>query len=154
MGFWVAKTRNGGFERVGLAFERHLSLLHRLEQRRLRLRRRPIDLVGEQDVGEHRARNEAERHGALVEDRAARDVGGHQIGCELHACEGHRANLRERTGDQRLPDAGQILDQHMPIREHREEDQLERVAFADDRPLQFVEDAKANRRDMVRSSIV
>ena len=36
----------------------------------------------------------------------------------------------------------------MPIREQREEDQLERVAFADDSPLQFVEDAHANRLDI------
>ncbi len=35
-----------------------LVLLHRLEQRRLRLGRRAVDLVGQNHVGEHRARDE------------------------------------------------------------------------------------------------
>ena len=47
-------------ELVALARDRDLLLLHRLEQRRLRLRRGAVDLVGEQQVGEHRARLEAE----------------------------------------------------------------------------------------------
>ena len=40
--------------RVGGAADRHLVLLHHLEQRRLDLRRRAVDLVGEQEVCEHR----------------------------------------------------------------------------------------------------
>ena len=43
-------------QRVGVPVDRDLALLHRLEQRRLRLRRRAVDLVGEHDVREHRAR--------------------------------------------------------------------------------------------------
>ncbi len=56
IGFWVARTRNGRVEPVGLAVDRHLPLLHRLEERGLRLRRRAVDLVGEQEVREDRAR--------------------------------------------------------------------------------------------------
>ena len=37
-------------ELVGLALHRHPVLLHRLEQRRLRLRRRPVDFVREEQV--------------------------------------------------------------------------------------------------------
>ena len=47
-------------ERVGDAVDRHLALLHRLEQRGLGLRRRAVDLVGEDDVGEHAAGPELE----------------------------------------------------------------------------------------------
>ena len=36
------------------AVDRDLPLFHRLEQRRLRARRHPVDLVNEQQVGEHR----------------------------------------------------------------------------------------------------
>ena len=47
-------------ERVGqpvpLAADGHLPLLHRLEQGGLRLGRRAVDLVGQHDVGEDRAR--------------------------------------------------------------------------------------------------
>ena len=41
---------------AGRALDRDLALLHRLEQRGLGPRRGPVDLVDEQDVGEHRAR--------------------------------------------------------------------------------------------------
>ncbi len=43
-------------QRVRVALDGHLPLLHRLEQRGLRLRRRAVDLVGQQHVGEHRTR--------------------------------------------------------------------------------------------------
>ena len=59
-GFCVAITRNGRGSAVGVRVDRDLPLFHRLEQRRLRLRRRPVDLVGEHDVGEHAAGPELE----------------------------------------------------------------------------------------------
>jgi hypothetical protein len=53
-------------------------LLHRFEQRRLRLRRRAVDLVGEDDVGEDRpGANTIWRRpvgGVLVDDVGAGDV--------------------------------------------------------------------------------
>src|SRR4051812_12306070 len=44
-----------GPEIVALAVQRDLSLLHGLEERGLRLRRRAVDLVGEQDVGDRKS---------------------------------------------------------------------------------------------------
>ena len=46
---------------VAGAVDGDVALLHHLEQRGLRLRRRPVDLVGEHDVGEHGAAAEVER---------------------------------------------------------------------------------------------
>ncbi len=57
------------------------ALLHGFEQRRLRLRRGAVDLVGQHQVGEDRAGLEAQRLGAVVvgfDDHASDDVGGHQ----------------------------------------------------------------------------
>ena len=62
-------------QRPGHAVDRHLALGHRLEQRGLRLRHRPVDLVDEDDVGEDRARPELEVARPLVVDGEARDVG-------------------------------------------------------------------------------
>ena len=45
---------------VAIAAGRHLPLLHRLEQRRLRLRRRAVDLVGQNHVREDRTGQELE----------------------------------------------------------------------------------------------
>ena len=81
--------RRGDQERVGQrpgdAVGGDLALLHRLEQRGLRLRRRAVDLVGEQDVREDRALAELELAGARVVDERPGDVAGHQVGRELDA---------------------------------------------------------------------
>jgi len=46
----------GSRQQPRLALGRHLALLHRLEQRSLRFRWGAVDLVGEEEVGEDRAR--------------------------------------------------------------------------------------------------
>ena len=51
-GFWVATTMNGSGSGCVRALDRDLALLHRLEQGGLGLRRRAVDLVGEQQVRE------------------------------------------------------------------------------------------------------
>ena len=58
---------------VGLALDRHLPLLHRLEERGLRPRRRAVDLVREQHVGEDDAGDEdLLAHADRVDCRSAR----------------------------------------------------------------------------------
>ena len=73
----VRVLRRDHEERVGelvrLALDRHLPLLHRLEQRRLRARRRAVDLVREQDVREDGAGEEhLLAHPDRVDRRSAR----------------------------------------------------------------------------------
>ena len=62
-------------------------LLHRFQQRRLGLWRRPVDLVGEQHVGEHGSLQELEKAfpGAVVllQHLRADNVAGHKIRREL-----------------------------------------------------------------------
>ena len=76
-------------ERVGQlprdAVDRDLVLGHRLEQRRLRLRHRAVDLVDEDDVREQRPLLELELARLLVEDAEAGDVGRLQVGRALDA---------------------------------------------------------------------
>ena len=84
-------------QRVGLAAGGDPVLLHRLEQRRLRLGRRAVHLVGEDDVGEQRPPDEAELAvpggPVLLEDVGAGDVRGHQVRGELDAVEGEVQHL-------------------------------------------------------------
>src|SRR5207244_10142953 len=110
---------------------------HRLEQRGLRLRRSAIDLVGEEQIRENRPGTEFEVGGALVEDRRTRHVAGHQVGCELDAGEAHRRGLRERPRNQRFRKPWKVFDQHVTIGENAQEDELERLALADDGPLEL-----------------
>ena len=56
-------------------------------KRRLHLRGRAVDLVGEQEVAEHRAELGLERPLVGPVDARADEVGGHEVGRELHAAE-------------------------------------------------------------------
>ena len=72
-------------------------LLHRLEQRALRLGRGAVDFVGEHQLRKDRAALKAELAGLAVEDRHAEHVGGQQVAGELHALK----RQAERLGDAR-----------------------------------------------------
>ena len=105
---------NGCGSATRLALDRDLALLHRLEQRRLRLGGRAVDFVGEHDVREDRPCAQDERAVAAARDVGAGDVGGQQIGRELDAPEVAAERGRERLDERRLRDAGHALEQHVP----------------------------------------
>ncbi len=95
------------------AVDGDLPLAHRLEQGALGARRGPVYLVGQQHVGEDRAREEVELASLLVVDPEAGDVAREQVGRALDpgelAAEGVREGLRER----RLAEPGEVLDQEV-----------------------------------------
>ena len=77
---------------------------------------------------------------ALVPDRRAGDVGGHEVGGELDAREARaRAPARTSAPSERLREAWEVLEQHVPVGEEPEQDELERLALADDGLLDLVE---------------
>jgi hypothetical protein len=108
-------------------------LLHRLQQRRLRLGRRAVDLVGEQEVGEDRALDEAERALAggriFLEHVGAGDVGRHQVGRELDAAEREVQRLGQRRDEQRLGQARDADEQAVAAREQRDEQVLDHLRW-------------------------
>src|ERR1041384_1776538 len=79
----------GERELVGRAACGDPVLLHGLEEGGLGLGGRAVDLVGEDEVGEDRALEEAEDAAAggvvFFEDLGAGDVSGHEVGSELDA---------------------------------------------------------------------
>ena len=115
---------------VGLRVDADLTLLHRLEQRRLRLGRRAVDLVGEHDVGEHAAGTELEVAARPVPDRDAGDVGRQEVGRELHAPPRAAGRTGDRLGERRLADAGNVFDQQVALGEQADERQVHRSALA------------------------
>ena len=123
-------------ERVGQhprgALDGDLPLLHRLQQRRLRLRRRAVDLVGEQQVGEDRPLAEGERRRARVVDQRPGDVARHQVGGELHPLGVQRQGRREGAHQQRLGHAGHALEQHVAAAEQRDDQPGDGGVLADD----------------------
>ena len=127
--------------RVGDAADRHLVLLHHLEQRRLHLGRRPVDLVGQEEVDEHRAQLDVERLGAAAVDAGADDVGRQQVGRELDAGERAADDVGERLRGQRLGQAGHRLEQAVAPSQQPDEHPLEQPGLADDDLAQLEEDA-------------
>ena len=136
--------------RWDLAIERDPALLHRFQQRRLRLGRRAVDFIGEQDVAEDRPLRQRERAGLEVEEIRAHDVARHQIGRELDAPELEVEAAREALRKQRLGRAGRTFEQDMPAGEERDQHQIERVGLADDRLGDFLLDALGKRADAIK----
>ena len=121
---------------VRLGADGDVVLLHRLEKRGLRLRRRTVDFVGEKHVREDRPLDEAELPAAgllvFLEDVGSRDVGRHQVGRELHALELEVEDLRERRDEQRLGETGDAHQKDVSTREDRRQDELDDVHLAND----------------------
>ena len=97
-----------------LPSDRDLPLLHRLEQRALHLRGRPVDLVGQDEVREDRPERDLELAELLVEDPRPDDVRGDEVGRELDALELSADRLRERLHRHRLREPGNALDEEVP----------------------------------------
>jgi hypothetical protein len=114
--------------------ERDLRLVHRLEQARLRLGRRAVDLVGEHDVREHGPRLEHEVAAVGLVDAHADDVGRQHVGRELDALEAAADRARERGGERRLADAGDVLDQQMAAREEPDDREPDDLWLTDEGP--------------------
>ena len=127
-------------ERIRDAVDGDLALLHALEERGLRLRRRAVHLVDEQQIREHRPGPELELVRALVEDVDARDVGRQQVGRELEAREAAVERAGERLREHGLPHAGEVLDDQMAFGDEAEHDESQRLR-------RRVDDARKVRRD-------
>ena len=132
-------ARGEHLERIGQGVRRrahgHLALLHRFEQRGLRLRRRAIHLVRQDQVLEDGPRHEAERSAALrfVQHVRPRDVGGEEVGRELDAAEGEVERARERRHEQRLGQAWDADEEGVTPRRQRDEHGVDHFVLTDDR---------------------
>jgi hypothetical protein len=119
-------------QRVRDLAERHLPLLHRLEERRLDLGGGAVDLVGEEEIGEDRAPPRHELAGPLLEDHRPHEVGGKQVGGELDARELQVEGLAQRLHGEGLGEAGDALDQQVAAAEQRHHHALDEGLLPDD----------------------
>ena len=119
-----------------------LLFLHALKHRRLRLRRRAINLVRENDVGEHRPGQKLEctRTCRLVlgDDFRARDIARHQVGRELYAAELQRHRPRQRRDHHRFRQTGNTFENAVAAGEQRDQELLDHVILTDDHFVQLV----------------
>ena len=93
----------------------HLLLFHHLEQCCLGFGRSAVDFVDEYQVGKNRPLLELECRIADIENAAARNIGRHEVGCELDAVEAQGSSARQEVNSQRFGYAGHAFNQHMAI---------------------------------------
>src|SRR6266550_5200058 len=117
---------------VRLAADGHLPLLHDLKQRALDLRWCPVDLVGEEEVREDRAKRRLEITGPLVVDARSDEVRGDKIGRELDALELAGNRLRDGLDRECLRKPGHALDEKMAARQEADQETLEQMILPDD----------------------
>lgn len=129
------------------AVDRDAALLHDLEQRRLGLRARTVDLVREDDVGEDGPGVELEHALLLVVDADAGDVAGEEVGGELDAGVGALHRLPHGPRERGLPRPGDVLEQHVAVAQHRGEHELHDVALPQHRPLDVVGELREGLRE-------
>jgi hypothetical protein len=77
---------------------------------------------------------------ALVVDRDARDIGREQVGRELDARVRAVERVREGLREHRLARAREVLEEDMPLGEHRDEHELDDLALAEDRLVDVVDE--------------
>jgi hypothetical protein len=113
-----------------------MALLHGLEQRRLRLRRCPIDFIRQQQVRENRPAEEPELtrppSGILLDDIRARDVRRHQVRRELDAMERERQEPSESAREERFREPRHADEDRMAVREEGNRQELDHAVLADD----------------------
>ena len=152
------KDEERRIERVGLPRRGDPAFLHRLQQRGLRLGRRAVDLVGEQQVGEDRAADELEVAAAggvvFFEDVGAGDVAGHQVGGELDAAEAQRERVGDGADEQRLGEAGHADEEAVAAGKERDEHLVDDLLLTDDAAADGVEDRRSRARGFVDGAAV
>ena len=96
-----------------LAVDADLMLLHRLQQRALGARPGPVDLVGQQHLGEDRALMEDKALAVSLVDTDPDQVAGREVGGELHPGEAQSERGGQGVRQRGLADAGHVLDQQV-----------------------------------------
>ena len=70
----------------------------------------------------------------LLQHLGADDVGGHQVGGELHPAERQVDDLRQRLQQHRLADAGDAFEEGVALGEQARRDRADQLVLADDDP--------------------
>ena len=107
------------------AVERHVALLHRLEQGGLGLGGAAVDLVGQEQLGEDRPPGQGEARRLEVEQVGAEDVARREVRGELDTAIVQRHGASEAAHEQRLGHPRRPLHQHMPPRQEGGEEEVD-----------------------------
>jgi len=124
----MTKKRDG--QQMRVAVDGDLSLLHRLEERALRLGRRAIHFIGQEHLRKDWAPVKDKLPRGRIENGITQDIGGQQVARELHASEFEAKNPGQRVRQRRLAHAGDVLDQQMSARQQTTEGHANSMVLA------------------------
>ncbi len=116
-------------ENKGLSFNRDLFFIHRLEERGLGFRVRPVNLICKYDVRKNRTWLEFELPALRVIDAHPYDVRRHEITGELYPLETAVHGLCEREGERCLTNTRNTFDEQIASGEQRYDRHLHRLAL-------------------------
>ena len=112
--------------------DRDLTFLHHFEQCTLHLGRGAVDLVGQQQVGEHRPKRCVELAGLLVVNTSADQVSRHKVRCELDALEVASNGGTQALNSHCFCQARHTFDQNMASGEQTNDQPFQQQVLADD----------------------
>ena len=112
---------------ISLISDRYLALLHRFQQSALYFCRCAIDFVREDEIAENRPVLRPERSVLRVVDHRSHDVGRQHIGGELQPLEIQGNATGQGLQCERLGQAGDALQQNMPVGEQGDQQSVEQV---------------------------
>ncbi len=108
----------------------------------MRFRRRAIDLIGEDELGEERAGMKLKHLLGRMKDRHPDDVGRQQIAGELDALVIEPEHARQGLGQGRLAHARKILDEQMSARQQTGQRQTDLTWLAENDSFQNSDDLR------------
>ena len=121
-----------------MTVDRNPALAHRLQERALGFRGRPIHLIGENYVGEERALSEFELLLDLIEDRNSGQIRRKKVTGELDTLKAAVEGTGQGVGESRLAGAGDVLDKKMSSGQQSDQREFYRLGFPLDDSLNGV----------------
>jgi hypothetical protein len=125
------------FQRIRRIADRDLPLLHGFQQCRLDLGRRPVDFVGQDEIGKDRAFARFERAVARHIDHRADQVGRQQVRRELNPLEAGRQGFGQGLDGRRLGQTRHALQEDMPVGQQAHQQAGDHFLLADDGLAKF-----------------
>src|SRR5437763_10695046 len=119
-------------QRLRFSVHTDLRLIHGLEERGLRPRRRAVDFVGKHDVRKNRSGTKFKFAIFRIVDAHAKHIAGQQIRSELNALKAAMKRFGESLRKGGLAHPGNVFDEQLAAREKRDERQLDGVFLAEE----------------------
>ena len=138
----------------GFVPDGHLPLLHHLQQGRLDFRRSPVDLIGQQEVGEDGAFFDLESVVGGIVDLGPDDVAGKKVRGELDPFEVQSETLGQGVDRRGLGQAGHPFEEDMPPGQESGQQRFDHLLLPDDDFAYFVLDPCDRLHDVAPCNVL